>query len=106
VPGTSEVPGTLHPVNQEQQSTDRFKKQAALVRETLRGYARERMERLARMTQEEARAIYDDLCQSWERGVQGGDLERLERWRIETLLAVRDAMARVSKGMSDEGTTP
>jgi len=26
----------------------------------------ERMDRLARMTPEEARAIFDDLCQAWE----------------------------------------
>ena len=96
-------------MDQEEQSIARLKKRAALVRQTLRGYAhasvvteRERMERLARMTQEEARAIYDDLCQSWESGGQGGDLERLERWRIETLVAVRDAMARVSRRLEDE----
>ncbi len=77
-----------------------------MVRETIAGYAqaavvieRERMERLARMTDEEAQAIYDALYASWE---QADDLERLEQWRLETLLAVRAAMERVSKRMSGE----
>ncbi|MBL7065330.1 MAG: hypothetical protein ISS49_14140 [Anaerolineae bacterium] len=55
------------------------------MRETLSGYAqaaavieRERMERLARMTPEEARAIYDDLCRSWATWGKARDLERLE----------------------------
>jgi len=79
------------------------------VRETLSGYARaavvierERMERLAQMTPEEARAIYDDLCRSWATWGQARNLERLERWRLETLLAVREAMARLVWRESDE----
>jgi len=73
------------------------------VRETLSGYVRaaavverERMERLARMTPEEARPIYDDLCRSWATWGQTSAedaLERLEQWRLETLIAVREAMA-------------
>ncbi len=97
------------PVDQEKQSIARFKEQAALVRQTLRGYAhaatvieRERMERLARMTQEEASAIYDDLCQSWKSQTRANDSERLKQWRIETLLAVRAAMARLSRKLEDE----
>jgi len=66
-------------VDQGQQSIARFKEQAALVRETLRGYAH-------------AATVVER--------------ERMEQWRIETLLAVRDAMARVSKSMSDKGTSP
>jgi len=76
----------------------------AAVREILSGYAqaaavieRERMERLARMTPEEARAIYDDLCRSWATWGKGHDLGRLEQWRLETLLAVREAMACLSR---------
>ena len=90
-------------VNQEQQNIIRFKEQGDAVRETLSGYAkaaafveRERMERLVRMTPEEARAIYDDLCRSWVTWGRARDLERLEQWRLETLLAVREAMAHLS----------
>ncbi len=50
-------------------------------RRTLSGYMRaaavierERMERLARMTPEEARAIYDDLCWSWATWGKAHDL--------------------------------
>ena len=77
------------------------------MRETLSGYARaaavierERMARLARMTPEEARAIYDGLCRSWATWGQSpaeDALERLEQWRLETLLAVREAMACLSR---------
>ena len=70
----------------QQQSIARFKQQAALVRETVSGYAQaaavveqERMERLARMTTEESRAIYDDLCRSWDAWGQAGDLEIIHR---------------------------
>jgi phage shock protein A len=46
----------------------------------------ERMKRLARMTPEEAQAIFDDLCQAWEAVAdrQAG-LDRLEPLRIERL---------------------
>jgi hypothetical protein len=93
----------------EQRSVARLLEQGSAVRETLSGYARaavvterESMERLARMTEEEARAIYDDLCQSWSAQRDTQDLERLERWRLETLLAVREAMARLSRRGRDE----
>ena len=91
----------------EQQNIARFIERGSTVRETLSGYARaaavierERMERLARMTPEEACAIYDDLCRSWSAREDARDLERLERWRLETLLAVREAMARLSRSGS------
>ena len=82
------------------------------MRETLSGYAwaaavmeQERMERLARMTPEEARAIHDDLCKSWatwgrDRDV---DIERLEQWRLETLLAVREAMTSMYRRAGGSG---
>jgi hypothetical protein len=96
-------------MSDEQQNVARLLEQGSAVRETLSGYARaaavterERMERLARMTPEEAHAVYDDLCQSWSAQRDTQDLERLERWRLETLLAVRDAMARLSRRGSDE----
>jgi hypothetical protein len=88
-----------------------FREQGAAVREeTLSGYARaaavmerERMERLARMTPDEARAIYDDLCCSWATWGQDRELERLEQWRLETLLAVRQAMASLSRSQREDG---
>jgi hypothetical protein len=96
-------------MSNEQQNVARLLEQGSAVRETLSGYAqaaavteRERMERLARMTPQEARAIYDDLCQSWSAQRDTQDLERLERWRLETLLAVREAMARPSRRESGE----
>ncbi|MEE8391037.1 MAG: hypothetical protein V3S14_09615 [Anaerolineae bacterium] len=88
-------------MKQEQQAIARFKEHGAVVRETLAGYARaaavmeqERMERLAWMTPEEARAIYDDLCRSWATWGRDCDvdIERLEQWRLDTLVAVREAM--------------
>jgi len=96
-------------VNQKQQSIARFKEQGTAVRETLSGYARaaavieqERMERLARMTPEEARDIYDDLCRSWATWGRDRNLERLEQWRLDTLLAVREAMARLARVVGQE----
>lgn len=96
-------------MSQNQQPIARFKEQETVVRETLSGYARaaafveqERMERLARMTQEEARAIYDDLCRSWATWGRDRDLERLEQWRLETLLVVREAMARVARATENK----
>jgi HD superfamily phosphodiesterase len=69
------------------------------IRETLAGYAAadafieaERIERLARMTQEEADAIARDLEASWEASARSQEgLERLEAWRMETKLRVRRA---------------
>jgi hypothetical protein len=57
----------------------------------------ERMERLARMTPEEARAIFDDLCQAWEAVAdrQAG-LDRLEPLRIERLVQTRRAFERLA----------
>jgi hypothetical protein len=96
-------------MSDEQQNIARLLEQGSAVRETLAGYARaaavterERMERLARMTDQEAHAIYDDLCQSSSAQRDTQDLERLERWRLETLLAVREAMARLSRRESGE----
>lgn len=62
----------------------------------------ERMERLARMTPQEARAIFDDLCRAWEAAAdrQVG-LDRLEPLRIERLVQTRRAFERlaVRKGL-------
>ena len=57
----------------------------------------ERMERLARMTPQEARAIFDDLCRAWEAVAdrQVG-LEWLEPLRIERLVQTRRAFERLA----------
>jgi hypothetical protein len=76
-----------------------------VVIETLQGYARanlwletERMERLARMTPNEARAIFQELNASWEAMSESEEgLERLDPWRIETLVAVRYAFKQLAK---------
>ncbi|MGH2545113.1 MAG: hypothetical protein ACRDIB_20170 [Ardenticatenaceae bacterium] len=75
------------------------------VVEVLKGYARanefielERQERLARMTPEEARTIGDDLVESWERVASNKHgLERLDSWRIETKVAVRQAFRQLAE---------
>ncbi|MFQ6101736.1 MAG: hypothetical protein ACE5OS_10960 [Anaerolineae bacterium] len=112
MPGTLEVPGTLlkeTTVSQGQRGIARFREREAAVRETLSGYAqaaavmeRERMERLARMTPEEACAIYDDLCRTWATQAHDHSLERMAQWRLETLLAVREAMARLAHTTGNE----
>jgi hypothetical protein len=59
--------------------------QADAVREVLAGYARangviedERRERLAWMTPEEARAIYDDLLMVWCAPMSAAEAQRLD----------------------------
>ena len=78
--------------------------QANLIREALAGYARanevienERMERLARMTSEQARAIYDELVETWWASPSREGSERLDLWRAETLIAVRRAFEQVAR---------
>jgi hypothetical protein len=80
--------------------------QADVVREVLAGYARaneviekERMERLARMTPEEAHAIYDDLVKGWRAPMSPAEAERLDLWRAETLIAVRRAFQALAEAM-------
>jgi|WetSurMetagenome_2_1015567.scaffolds.fasta_scaffold21309_5 hypothetical protein len=78
--------------------------QANLIREALAGYARanevienERMERLARMTPEQARAIYDELVETWWGSASREGSERLDLWRAETLIAVRRAFEQLAR---------
>ena len=66
------------------------------VSEVLEGYARaaeyieqERMERLKQMTTEESWAIFKELMADWSGPIPGDDLEKLQTWRLETLLEVR-----------------
>lgn len=57
----------------------------------------ERIAWLARLTRDEARMLFEQLYQVWAQGGRraGGDWEALERWRIETKLAVRQAFERL-----------
>ena len=78
--------------------------QADLIREALAGYARanevienERMDRLARMTAEQARAIYDELVETWWGSASREGSERLDLWRAETLIAVRRAFEQLAR---------
>ena len=80
--------------------------QADVVREILAGYARanevieqERMERLARMTPEEARAIYDDLVNGWRVPASPAEAQRLDLWRAETTTATRRAFQALARAM-------
>lgn len=76
------------------------------VLEYLQGYAlanefidAERRDRLARMTPEESRAIFDQLCEIWDRtGSQaGGHLDALDELRLRSLLAQRHAFELYAK---------
>ncbi len=71
----------------------------------IEGYARadafmeqERMERLARLTPEQARAEFSDLTEGWEAlPDKGKGLEQLEMWRVETLIAVQRAFEQMAR---------
>lgn len=76
-----------------------------IVFEALEGYARantwmeiERIERLARMTTDEARAIFQELNASWEAVAESEEgLEWLDSWRVETLVGVRRAFRQLAE---------
>jgi hypothetical protein len=76
-----------------------------ILRETLAGYAsvaeiieRERAERLARLTPEQALAMARDLEASWEANISAHEgVERLESWRLETKLKVRRAFEALAR---------
>lgn len=58
----------------------------------------ERMNRLATMTEAEATAIYRDLVASWEKMEPHQEgLENLAMWRLETKIAVRQALTQIAK---------
>ncbi|PKO24190.1 MAG: hypothetical protein CVU38_00095 [Chloroflexi bacterium HGW-Chloroflexi-1] len=83
--------------------------QPEAIREALAGYAaanevieNERMERLAHLMPEQSRAIFDDLVRGWELSTQSKDNpERLDMWRVETLITVRRAFEKMvrAKGL-------
>jgi hypothetical protein len=76
------------------------------VLEYLRGYAlanefleAERRENLARMTPEESRAIFDQLCEIWDQSGSkaGGDLGALDELHLESHLRQRRAFELYAK---------
>jgi hypothetical protein len=75
---------------------------------TLEGYARaaefieqERMERLRNMSAEESRLIFDQLMADWSGPTEGDELGRLQEWRLETTVMVRQVFIKLaqSKGL-------
>ncbi len=81
---------------------------ATLVRETLAGYAAanevieaERQATLARMTNTEALNTWRDLVSSFNaRSDRHQNLDRLDLWQVEGLLAVRRALNRMAEMQS------
>jgi len=76
------------------------------VLEYLQGYAlanefleAERMRELAWMTHEESRAVFDQLCEVWERSGSkaGGHLDALDELRLLALLVQRRAFELYAK---------
>jgi len=75
------------------------------VREALAGYAAanrvteaERAARLACMTQDQARAMYDSLVATWtQTNMPQAEQRRLDRWRVKTLLEVRRAFEQLAE---------
>ncbi len=56
------------------------------------------MMRLASMTPEESRAIFNDLVAGWEAVAQNEQrLARLDSWRLETMIAVRTAFLKLAQ---------
>ncbi len=83
----------------------------AQIAEMIRAYGRaapvlekERLRWLARLTPQEARAHYESLYEAWERGgrLAGGDWRALDRWRLETKLAVRQTFALLAASRSKQ----
>lgn len=64
----------------------------------------ERLRGLVRLTPQEARAIYESLYEAWEHGGRrgGGDWATLDRWRLETKLAAREAFVRLAASRSEQ----
>ncbi len=77
------------------------------IRETIAGYAaaaeyieQERIERLRRMTDEEARANYAALMnfhESFKNDRDKEGLQRLEAWRLQEKVALRQAFEKVAR---------
>ena len=79
-----------------------------LMRRTLRGYKRtnqftqaEERAWAAQLTPEEARQIFVELCQVWERGgaKAGGNWQAVDRLRIKELLKAQRPFAHLARRM-------
>lgn len=78
------------------------------IRETIAGYAaaaevieEERIERLRRMTVEESRADYAAILafnRSYRNDADREGLERLEKWRLDEMVAMRRTFEVVARG--------
>lgn len=79
------------------------------IRETIAGYAaaaeyieQERIERLRRLTDEEARADYAALVnfhKSFKNDRDEEGLKRLEAWRLQEKIALRQAFEKVARAL-------
>jgi hypothetical protein len=49
------------------------------------------------MTSEQARAIYDELVETWWGSASREESERLDLWRVETLITVRRAFEQLAR---------
>jgi len=78
---------------------------AEILRQTLAGYAQvnqitadERRARLRALSDSEAHALFDDLCDTHQRmGRHDGDWEKLDRLRLEQKRAIRPAFERLAR---------
>lgn len=79
--------------------------QSEIIRQTMQGYQQtetvleqERITRLAHLTVSEARRQFQELVASWEAVAnREADVKRLDSWRLETLLARRNAFQRLAE---------
>ncbi len=86
-----------------------FRQNKQRVRETIAGYAaaaeyieQERIERLRRLTDEEARADYAALVnfhKSFKNDRDEEGLKRLEAWRLQEKIALRQAFEKVARAL-------
>jgi len=82
-----------------------------ILLQTLRGYEEvkritdlERRARLRMLTDEEARAIFDDLCQDMIKLIKSEDQTTLANYRLQHHLKVREAMLRLAQAKGYEPT--
>jgi len=75
------------------------------IPDILAGYARaneylekERMERLANLSEEESRAIFNELVEFGQRTMTDDEgMRRLQLWRLQTKIAVRKTFEQLAK---------
>ncbi|MCL4869155.1 MAG: hypothetical protein KJ063_09310 [Anaerolineae bacterium] len=96
-------------MSQKQSRFQLDERQKQVIRETIAGYAaaneyleRERLERLANLTPEEAHKIYTNLIQTWDfLRKDRGENELYQEWRLLPKLQVRTVFKKfaISKGL-------